>query len=365
MKRARSPDCLLKIDVETESDDSSDASETNPGSLAGGGGHADAPGAVAEAAAAHVDVPGAGAEAVAHVDAPGAEVPPHVCAPEMAGELEEAVVLPVFKKDGPANFAETLDWCVEGLSAMQVRLNALGYSLEETGSYLDMNRRGNSILALSTCFSGICTAEHALHIISQETKRTIGLNMEVLFWGACERDELCREIILANDGLESPCHLFGNFLDILPTVVLRRLQEKQKRALEEFRKKPKHDRSIKKAGRRFLREAVAILEDAKLDRDSLRAYCYKHDKGCLVCPPEHIDGKRTFWMLVAGLICISWSSLGNQVQWLDPQALPSLVFLWKVKCLPVHCCVMECTPRLDVDWIEEFLASHVVEAVVF
>ena len=289
------------------------------------------------------------------------------CAAAAACEMrDDAGSTQVVGRPGPSTFEETLSWCNDGLTELKHRLPGFGVSFKQCFSHLEKTTKEPRTLALSTTFSGICTAEQALAIFAEESKQH-GLTIDVILWGATEKDELCRSILLANDGPDSPRHVFGDMLDILPIVALRRLQEAQKRALKLFRKNKtlRNAEKLKSAGARFLAEAVSILEDEKIDRTSLQAYCHRHDKACHVCPPEYLDGKQIWWMEVVGLICLSWSTLGNQLHWLDPQALPSLVYLWKLRCLPIHICIMECTPRLDVTWITEYVITHHVEHLVF
>ena len=73
-----------------------------------------------------------------------------------------------------------------------------------------------------------------------------------------------------------------------------------------------------------------------------------------------LDGRRMILFDISGLICTPFSARGNMLLWLDPNALPSLVYVdTMVGGLEIDLGIMECTTRLDTEAIASRIPGHV------
>ena len=285
--------------------------------------------------------------------------------------------------DGPSEPDELLDWCRQDILFLESRLHVdwqsacSCFTIDPVPAEAEQGHHKQ--LVFSTWFSGIGTAEMAFVMSKHYLQKKVGKVLDFKVYSSGDIDDMCQKILNAHTGELKPWHVFGSILDRLPVYKLRKIEELQKKKLEQFRKDARSHawskslkvRNFNRCCQEFVDDALEVLEDnTHGDRDILAsniAFCSKHHKGCCIGPAgPDMNYENLFWVEVAGLICTPWSTAGNQLMWLDPKALPTLVYLWSLRYLRVHVVIAECTPRLDLQAVRRILGTGFsLENVVF
>ena len=326
-------------------------------------------------------------------------------------------VLPEFILPGPASSDELFDWCLDGFITLEkkagtdwgrqfapfARLAAEAAAAAAPAAVPEpepvvtsasapaavpepMTTSATAMkkalkLVFGSMFSGIGTGEMAAGMNMHFAEETIGDHLDSSTYAACDIDNVCQGILVSHQGKHAPQHVFGSVLDRIPPYKLRAIESLQKQTMDAFRaeastsgwSKSIKNREFVTRSKGFVRAAVAILNDISdgsqlLDRKTL-AFCSKHNRPCCIGPGgdgAHGAEADFFWIDMAGLICTPWSVQGNQHMWLDPNSLPTIVYLWSVRRMMPDQVLAECTPKLDIEMVREVLGPDFkVENLVF
>ena len=214
---------------------------------------------------------------------------------------------------------------------------------------------------------GAGTAEQAVASILQHSDLTqqIDRDPRLTILQSSDVDTHCRFLLMQHE--RKPCCLFGNILDRAPGHALELLEGKRQELLQQCgrddskkRKAPGSKMSIKDVGPEFIADCVELLHGSLPNRRLPRAHCFIHGGSCPVHvqpqqnEPEHPDAIS---LNVTGFSCTSWSSMGNQLQWLDSSSLP-----WAQWCSArlkrqEDWVVCECTELFDAQTFSEIVGE--------
>ena len=213
-------------------------------------------------------------------------------------------------------------------------------------------------LDITSHYSGTGTAEVALATIAGDS---------MVSYAACDTNAICRDVLLHHPPASAPQHVFSDLCERPPGEVMERLRERLRQVQVEAGiapAAPDNASTLVSAsacaglGRRWVREAMAILATWTPTREDTGA-CVRHDGcRCQILPPR----SSRYHVEVSGVNCQPWSSAGKQLGWLDDRSLPCLILIRTILCIQPNGVCIECTPTFDVEMLEVLLAEAYVGA---
>ena len=171
---------------------------------------------------------------------------------------------------GPRTLEETMLWCDYAFEKLEPILGEAGRSWSEVASSFS----DGCVLALTSHFSGVGTAEMAMSFIIDKFKSLGAGDMDVVCWSATDIDKTCIEILSNHTGTHSPKHVFGDILDRVSPVHFRRIQMAQGRCCDAYRREAEQGSAksrknlMNKWSKEFLKEANSTPKDVIMDHNS-------------------------------------------------------------------------------------------------
>jgi hypothetical protein len=224
---------------------------------------------------------------------------------------------------GPTDFASLFEWAPQYVAKMTA--HPVGNLM--VGNLISSLQQG---LQVNTDYSGMGSAEIALHSILEATLPTGGGN--VLCWRACDINHSARKCLAANVGASSSSHIFGNIMMRVSKVTRTLLQRAYDDAAEHFKREladalatapavgsitPEHRRAKQAAcaetsGARLMVTLHRIMSGVVFNPDGMN-WCYKCRQPCRVHGPPGLSNRLR--LSAAGTTCTSWSAMGSQTAW--------------------------------------------------
>ncbi len=190
--------------------------------------------------------------------------------------------------------------------------------------------------------------------------------MQFRFYASCDSEETSRAALTALP-IRSE-HLFKELLHRIDATSLMQLQRLQKERRAAYHSEiGKHGQStvcskvLGQFTRSFLDAASKLLAKAAYPN---AAWCEHHHKFCPIWP-DHVESM--IHLEVGGNTCTPWSAQNRKCEsWLDPVALPCLVWLASTGKVCPHLFVNECVPSFDaMSILPMFLQNTEFSSVVF
>ena len=252
--------------------------------------------------------------------------------------------------EGPADIASLNDNWVMDLSRR----------LEECFPGAPDNLRAAlAIIDLTTSYSGVGTAELALHKIVVDM-RVAGFQA----WAATDISPVCKRVLCVDSPLSPGC-VFSNIAQRVPRLILARLEsllghyvaayQRRLRLLSAGRRTPTRVKRLKGFyGNAFLRSAINVLQNVDFPSDT-RVYCFKHGRRCF-CYPQNRHGR--LWVEVAGTTCVAFSSMSSSsMGWLHPSSIPCLIWCFMVRSRRPDVVIHENVVSFDVAVLRRILGD--------
>ena len=179
-------------------------------------------------------------------------------------------------------------------------------------------------VAFTSSYSGVGMAEIGLDFVSQAMARA-DIDITVACCSQTELDETCQACLGGQ-------HVFGDILERVEERVVQKLTKAQEKYGDRFEKAraaaPKNASDLKQSFEdQFLKEAAKILDQALRDNKFKEtAHCYRCNAQCN-WGPRPTDA---WWVECAGNTCTPWADRGKRRGYLDPAAIPALVWLWSL-----------------------------------
>ena len=263
---------------------------------------------------------------------------------------------------GPSTYQESFDWAK---SVGQCFLASIGERVAAGFAARNIQK-----IVVTTTYSGMGCAETSINFIKKAIGELLpfGACPPVEFYSAMDNSELCQRALSSLD--PGPAHIFGNIYDLVTDPTKAALEKLQKKYITKFKRAVKQKGSNKMAlvhahGRTFMKDACKLLTGVSFRKDK-KAWCYKCQKKCRLSPCGSKLEVGTLYMEIGGHTCTPWSNAGQRMSWLDPEAIPMLIWLFWVKAKGVHHLLNECSPGFDDAVFDEvFQGLYSSNPVVF
>jgi hypothetical protein len=198
-------------------------------------------------------------------------------------------------------------------------------------------------IVLTSSYSGIGSAEWAVHFVKHALAKVAGIEIEVLFWSACDRDAVCRNVL--KNHKQHPLHIFTDLRDRIPPQAYEDLeglytQHRQRLDDGQYATIVEKQAACRIIGDEFFEAACTLLDNS--DLKVTQARCTICNAQCPLVPPLQ---EHDIWIEVGGNTCTPWSVNGKREGWLDYNGLPSLAWTFWCKGARPHFILNECTPR--------------------
>lgn len=250
---------------------------------------------------------------------------------------------------GPASYEEIFDWASFLVKSVEAYLARREVNLQP---FLDAGIAKKKIIR-STTYSGMGCPEQSMKSIKKAFAEQFGIDIKYECYSAMDCNPLLRHLNPV------PQHIFKDIYDLIPKKLHATLTSLQARARQKFVKSVAKQTGRKKEllgehGLKFLLAACETLRKHTFDL-SAGAHCAVHNARCplLRC----VEGSDLL-IEIGGHTCTPFSSAGKRWKYLDPQALPAVVWLFWVLAKKPHIFIDECTPLFDGRLISEVLGDH-------
>ena len=253
---------------------------------------------------------------------------------------------------GPRNYAELFNWPRRVIRRLVAED---GPCRIPEGSKAERLFR----VRLTTAFSGIGAPEIAANFV-QHAMFQHGMPIDINVHCQTELDETCQGLLGAPHRFLDVC----GRAHVALVSKLEKMQAKYRNLLEAAKEKQpskKPSELVQHYSNLFLRAALRLLEENN--------HLIKQCNECLMCErqpqcswvPNEI-AEDEFWMEVAGHPCVPWSKRGKLLHFLDPAALPTVVWAFSLKVHRPHLILNENVDSFDA---ESFFKLVMPEAQFF
>lgn len=181
------------------------------------------------------------------------------------------------------------------------------------------------------------------------------------FVEACDKARLCQTVLQAFEGDAAPQHIFCDMMEKLCAPARQEMKEllpsKSEYASDPEAVAQKHSQ-IEQALERRLAMQVLFAEDG--------VRCIKHSSQCPSAASlaqathrskQQSHGDKTLRMFVAGVTCVDVSTFGRRRHHLGPHHPALLVWLMERRTCREDFGILECTPELDIGFLEKYLSE--------
>lgn len=179
---------------------------------------------------------------------------------------------------------------------------------------------------LTTSYSGAGFAEAAALLVAKAFQRHTLFEVEVKLHSQTEIKKDLHQFLVAE-------HVFSDLMARASEGVTASLETMQKDKIIQAKKIRKGDKDeLRRLGDEFFREAMEYLSNVPPEAWHDTAYCVHHCGQCKWMPDRSgANNCLSLWVEIAGNTCTPWSARGSQWGWLDPNSLPSLIWVWSLK----------------------------------
>ncbi len=227
-------------------------------------------------------------------------------------------------------------------------------------------------VVVTSSYSGMGCPEAALAWI-RDALKDVGIALDVRFHGASDVSGVCRKVLRLHKPGSRAEHIFSDVQSLFPEEKRRTLEKLGKRYRDQVKASTKAAESAKgsevaasvyrvetrRLGEKFFTRARQLLAEHTFDL-SVRVWCDAHQRLCPFAPP--VSEAPSLELEVAGTTCVAWSSMGSSWGWLDPSAVPCLVWCFWMRARRPHLIIHENTPRFDVGKLLSVLGSEAYAA---
>ena len=267
---------------------------------------------------------------------------------------------------GPTSAMGVFGWAHQFLELLSVRgKNLFGVDLSQEVRNFMMTG-----ITLCTEYSGMGGPEACMQEITQATNTPAEC---VVCHHASDIEPTCRQVLLAHhqSGCSPGC-VFGDILERCEAHKVQKLQWLAARlranaaaATERGMPKPK---AMRKYGAEFLQRADQLMwsdvqQIQQRGRSFKQAHCYRHDQHCAVYPLRR--GNASIILMIAGITCTAWSSMGKEDGWLGPSAIAFVVFIREVLLNSPDCVILENTANFDVAGLAPLQSMYTILVLKF
>ena len=217
-------------------------------------------------------------------------------------------------------------------------------------------------------WAGVCTARLAAIYLQDAIRYVWGIDVPFVVHAAYDTDDTCREVMRKSSaipGVALPIrHIFSDVtLGSCPTF-MERLDSKNQELLGRIHAQSSQ---LNAAERRvFVHQLIGEYKQWILDHRhefnhdaEAASHCFSHDTPC-----RHEPETGSFVFQFVSPECIGWSARGNQLYWFHPTNQSLIVWSLQLKFVKTKMFVIECTPQLDVSFIQELLPEFGITPVI-
>eukprot|EP00435_Cladocopium_sp_Y103_P048908 s774_g14.t1 len=229
---------------------------------------------------------------------------------------------------------------------------------------LIQNMAAKKGLVMTTTFSGVGSAELAAELLL-DALREDGLvqpGFDFHVHSACDKDAMCREVLMHHDPGFAPDHVFAQVDDCLPDHIRARLESLLFAAQSEVVDKTfptARDRSqaIEVRGQKLIKDCLDILANTNV---LSQGACHACKKMCSRFPDA---AKRMvyLWLEVAGSPCIPFikgGAYGTGLAWLHETTISFLSWGRAMRAKKPDMILHECVPGFTPETLQKVLNQH-------
>ena len=230
---------------------------------------------------------------------------------------------------------------------------------------LEKYRQG---LFLSSNYSGVGTAEIVCEFIQTAVKDQVqcsqsssGSDVGLVCISATDSLADCRRVLLSYVSSPPNC-VFGSLEERAPAELVNNLRSMQDSCLSEAHNA--HAEGVRDAytswGRFFMEEACQVIRESA-DKAGVAplVWCYRHQSNCHFSR-RHLRTDSGWTLEVAGVSCIDWSLLGNQLGWLGPTCISFLLWAREQHVFRPDITVIENVDNFDDHVLKMLFPKHTI-----
>ena len=180
-----------------------------------------------------------------------------------------------------------------------------------------------------------------------------------------------RSVLLAHKGMAAPRHVFGDLFDRIPRDALKEMQTAQRKITKKVRQACRANSESKaraicrRLGAELCAECERILsQPCYAISVSRKAFCYKHNRCCRVSGCSG-DPAGIITIMVAGVTCTDYSSMGNGLQNTGTTVLVFYAFAFQVLADLPEIVLLECTVLFDTIVLKIFSSEYLIQCIDF
>ena len=249
---------------------------------------------------------------------------------------------------GPLSIEETFKWPAAWWEALESYDTTHGTQF--AANLLQIVKDG---LLVSTDYSGMGGAEETLRMLvrgASEKYNDPSLLQSLTTVRAGDVKPYCRRLLACQCGC-----VFGDILKRTAPATHEEFQSIKAKYTQEVAECGGKSRvAAQTIGPRLLKEAMHVFgKQFKVKDDSvaqMKAFCFKHQGHCHFFTLKNIwfphgirgRGRKEFSIIIAGIICTTWSSVGKHDGWLGDSLGPFCQFIQEVKHAKFDFVMLEC-----------------------
>ena len=264
---------------------------------------------------------------------------------------DDAALLP-----GPDSFEGVLAWArsnIEGLSRHD--------AVHGTRFAVELKAKMDTGVIMTTSYSGQGTAEACGPQVQDACAGRTGFTVH----SACDYNRIARKALLAHSCRSAPAHVFEDIMrrvhpDCAEQLVSlqRRLQAQLQSQCAGQRTTKKFREAVTRLGEEMAQEAGKILDAACFLE---QAPCARGGQHCCLKPAR----AGRLWVELAGVTCTAFSNFGSKLRWVDPSAVPCLVWCYWCRPTAPDIILVECVSEFEAACLEAILSDYAFLKVIF
>ena len=211
-------------------------------------------------------------------------------------------------------------------------------------------------LVVTSKYCGLGTMHIALNYFVRAFETLFGIVLEVKTYSMCDKSDVCKSL------LECfwPEHLSEDVLDPFHPSFIADLNSLCSMYSARWADIPEGSPDAVRTQRASLLKEFQREVEKVADREDIWcgvANCLLQQQEFSVVPPLRHDD---LWLEMLSPTCTSWSKRGSRRQWIDASNIPLLAWAistrkWQRR---PHLVLLECTPELDLRWLEKLSDSR-------
>ena len=180
-----------------------------------------------------------------------------------------------------------------------------------------------------------------------------------------------RALLLSHTGVAAPRHVFGDLFDRIPTAAFKEMQTAQRKISKKVRQAWQTHTEFKA---RAICRALGLELCAECERimsqpchaisRTRKAWCYKHNRCCCVSGSSS-DSAGIITILVAGVTCTDYSSMGSGLHNTGATVLAFYAFAYQILADLPEIVILECTVLFDTTVLRIFSDEYVIQVIDF